>query len=142
MIISYGVWLIAYLIFFGVPHITVLLMPMILLPLIFFILGLTWIFSSLSVYIRDISQLISIIITTLMFLSPIFYPISSLPEKFQIFVKLNPLAPVIEQSRDVLFWGIIPDFFEYFICLTVAIVIMMIGFSWFQNTRRGFADVL
>ena len=142
MIISCVVWVIAYCIFFGIPHATILLFPIIILPLIFFILGITWIFSSLGVYIRDISQLIGIVIMALMFLSPIFYSIDSLPEEYQIFIKLSPLAPVIEQSRQVLFWGTIPDFIEYVIYLIAALVIAMIGFFWFQKTRKGFADVL
>lgn len=142
MITSLGVWLLAYLIFFGIPHATVLLMPIVAIPLIFFTLGLTWIFSSLGVFIRDVSQVITLLITALMFLAPIFYPISALPEQYQIFIKLNPLAPVIEQSRQILFWGIVPDLLEYFICLIVALAIAMIGFFWFQKTRKGFADVL
>ena len=141
-IISYVVWLIAYLIFYGIPHPTVLLMPLVTIPLIFFILGITWIFSSLGVYLRDLTQLIGILTTILMFLSPIFYPVSALPENFQFYVNLNPLAPVIEQSRQVLFWGVVPSLLEYAICLIVAFFIAVLGFIWFQKTRKGFADVI
>lgn len=142
MIISCGVWLISYFVFFGIPYPTIFLMPIIILPLIFFILGITWIFASLGVYVRDIGQMIGVIIPALMFLSPIFYPINSLPENYQIFVKFNPLALVIEQSREVLFWGKTPDFAEYFIYLAASLSIAMLGFFWFQKTRKGFADVL
>jgi len=140
--ISYGVWLVAFLFFFGLPHLTVLLMPLVALPLIFFILGTTWIFSSLGVYLRDSVQIIGILTTVLMFLSPIFYPVSALPQRFQAYVKLNPLAPVIEQSRQVLFWGVVPDFIEYLFCLLIAFLVASLGFVWFQKTRKGFADVI
>lgn len=140
--ISYGVWLMAYTVFYGLPHPTVLLMPFIMIPLAFFILGITWAFAALGVYLRDLGQLVGIMTTVLMFLSPIFYPLNALPEKYQIFVKLNPLALSIEQSRQILFWGLIPSLVEYFFCLIGAFVIAWFGFVWFQKTRKGFADVI
>lgn len=97
-LVSLGVWLIAYLILFGVPHITVLLLPLVILPLLLFIMGLTWILASLGVYLRDVSQFIGIVTTVLMFLSPVFYPASSLPGKYRDLMLLNPLTPAIEQA--------------------------------------------
>ena len=140
--ISYAVWILSYMIFFGMPHLTILLLPIVLIPLFIFILGIGWLFSSLGVYIRDTSQLVGMLTTVLLFLSPIFFPISALPEKYQIFVKLNPLVPVIEESRQVLFWGNLPNFQDYFICLLVALLSAVFGFYWFQKTRKGFADVI
>jgi len=141
-LISYGVWLIAYMIFYGLPHPTVLMMPLVFIPLIFFILGITWAFSWLGVYFRDMNQLVGLIITVLMFLSPIFYPIKSLPEDIQIFAKLNPLAQIIEQSREILFWGKIPNLAGYVICLIGSLLIFFMGFMSFQRARKGFADVI
>lgn len=140
--ISYGVWLITYAIFYGVPHISVLFIPLIFIPLIFLMLGMTWIFSSLGVYIRDISQFAGALTAVVLFLSPIFYPADALPEKFQRLIILNPLTYFIETSRKVLFWGEIPDFREYLICLSLAFAVLVLGFAWFQKTRKGFADVL
>ena len=71
---SLGVWLVAYLIFFGLPHATILYLPLILLPFGLFIMGLSWALASLGVYLRDVGQFIGILTTVLMFLSPIFYP--------------------------------------------------------------------
>jgi lipopolysaccharide transport system permease protein len=140
--VSLAVWLLAYMILFGTPHITIMLLPVVILPLLFFIVGISWGLTALGVYLRDLSQFISIITTALLFLSPIFYSASSLPEKFQKILKMNPLAPVIEQTRDVLFWGKLPDFnvlAVYFFC---SLCVAWIGFAWFQKTRKGFADVL
>lgn len=140
--ISYLVWFLAYFIFCGIPHFTAILMPLVMIPLIFFILGVTWIFSSLGVYLRDIAQLTGPLTTIIMFLSPIFYPISALPEEFQVYLRLNPLAPVLEQARQVMFWGVIPDYFQYLVCLIIALISACLGFMCFQKARRGFADVI
>ena len=109
MLISLTVWMVFYWIFFGLPQLTALLLPFVLLPVIFLTLGLSWMLASLGVYLRDVSQFIGIFTSVLMFMSPIFYPISSLPPEYQALFMLNPLTPVIELARDVLIWGKAPD---------------------------------
>ena len=141
-LISLVVWLIAYLIFFGVPHLTVLLLPLVILPFLLFVMGLTWALASLGVYLRDVSQFIGLVTTAMMFLSPIFYPVSALPEAYRHLLLLNPLTPVIEQAREVLYWGKVPDISMLSIYLLAATLIAWMGFAWFQKTRKGFADVL
>jgi lipopolysaccharide transport system permease protein len=141
-LISISVWLMAYVILFGTPHITVLLLPLVVLPLPLLIMGLTWGLASLGVYLRDVSQFIGLLTTVLMFLSPIFYPASALPENYRALLLLNPLCLVIEQTRDVLFWGKVPDLSALSIYLLTSILVAWLGFAWFQKTRQGFADVL
>ncbi len=141
-LISVGVWLAAYILFFGIPHGTTLLLPVVILPLVLCVLGLTWALASLGVYLRDISQLIGIVTTVLLFLSPIFYPASALPEKYRTLLLCNPLTPAIEQVRDVLFWGKFPGWALWSGYLLSSALIAWLGFAWFQKTRRGFADVL
>ena len=85
---------------------------------------------------------IGVITTVLMFLSPIFYPVTALPEAYRSMLYLNPLMPVIEQTREVLFWGRAPDFWLLGICWVLSAVVAWLGFAWFQKTRKGFADVL
>ena len=80
--------------------------------------------------------------TVLLFMSPIFYPLSALPEQYQLILLLNPLTPAVEQARAVLVWGQLPDFGVLAIYLVVSAVIAWLGFAWFQKTRKGFADVL
>lgn len=140
--VSLGVWLLAYSILFGIPHATMLLLPLIVLPLALFILGVSWGLASLGVYLRDVSQFISIVTTILMFLSPIFYPATALPEEYRGLMFLNPLTPAIEQTRDLLFWGKSPDFVMLLIYLLASATVAWLGFAWFQKTRKGFADVL
>lgn len=141
-LISLGVWLLAYAVFFGVPHATVLYLPLVILPFFLFIMGLSWALASLGVFLRDVSQFIGVITTVLLFLSPIFYPATALPEDYRQLLYLNPLTPVIEQTRDVLFWGKSPDFLMLGIYWVATAIIAWLGFAWFQKTRKGFADVL
>lgn len=140
--ISLLVWLVAYIAVIGVPHITVLWMPLVALPLVLLTMGVSWALASLGVYLRDISQLIGIVITTLMFLSPIFYPVTALPPDYQSLLFINPLTPVIQMTRDVLYWGKPPDFAVLGGSMAAAAALAWLGYAWFQKTRKGFADVI
>ena len=141
--ISLGVWFIFYIIFFGtLPHATALLAPFILLPVVFITTGLSWVLASLGVYLRDISQLMGVLTTITLFLSPIFYPISSLPAQYRPFLQCNPLSLAIEEIREVLYWGTTPNLLVYGLYLAVTFLFCWLGFVWFQKTRRWFADVL
>jgi lipopolysaccharide transport system permease protein len=142
LLVSLLVWLVFYLIFFGAPHPTFLLLPYILLPLALFTLGVSWILASLGVYLRDVGQIVGVITTALMFLSPIFYPVTALPEEYRPLLLLNPLTPVIEQTRQALVWGNLPDTKFWGLSLVTSVTIVWLGFAWFQKTRKGFADVL
>ena len=142
LVVSFAVWLAFYLVFFGTPHITLFLFPIVLLPFLLFVTGVCWFFASLGVFLRDAGQIIGLTITVLMFCSPIFYPISALPERYRSLLHINPLTIVIEQTRDVLIWGKpldVPLYFAYFLG---ASMVAALGFAWFQKTRKGFADVL
>jgi lipopolysaccharide transport system permease protein len=142
MLINLLVWLIFYLIFFGVPHATFILLPVVLLPLGLMTLGLSWLLASLGVYLRDVTQIIGVVTTVLMFLSPIFYPIIALPEVYRPFMQISPLTLVVEQTRDVMIWGAGLELSTWAMYLIVSGIIAWLGFAWFQRTRKGFADVL
>lgn len=141
-LISFSVWMFAYLILFGMPHATAFLLPIAILPFALFVLGLSWALASLGVFLRDISQLIGVLITALMFISPIFYPATALPENYRPWLYGNPLTPAIEFTRDLLYWGKVPDPVLIAIYWAVGTSIAWLGFAWFQKTKKGFADVL
>lgn len=141
-LISLLVLIAAFIIFNGYLHWTLIFLPLVFLPLIIFCLGLGWIFSSLGVFIRDVGQTTMIITTIMMFLSPVFFPVTALPEKFQGWIMLNPLTFIIEQARDVLIWGHLPDWKGLMIYTLSAILITWVSYVFFQKTRKGFADVL
>lgn len=135
--------LLAFLVVVGheVPW-TVLLLPLVLLPMLLLIMGLSWLLASIGVFVRDIGQFIGMLMTVLMFLSPIFYPISALPESVRGWLFLNPLSFIIEQARDVVIWGKLPDWSGLALYTGLALPAAWAGFYWFQKTRKGFADVL
>lgn len=141
-LISLFVWLIAYIVLFGMPHITVVLMPLVLFPLGFFIMGVCWSLASLGIFLRDVSQIVGVAVTVLMFLSPIFYPAGALPENYRGFLYLNPLTLIIEMTRDILYWGKFPDVVSLIGYWLGSIFVAWLGFAWFQKTRKGFSDVL
>jgi lipopolysaccharide transport system permease protein len=140
--VSFGVWLLARWLLVGIPPVTALLFPVTLLPLILIVMGLSWILASLGVYLRDLAQFIRLLTSVLLFLSPIFYPATALPEEYRPILFLNPLTITIEHVRAVLYWGKGFDPFGYFALLAAGFVVAMLGFAWFQKTRKGFADVL
>lgn len=140
--LSFAVWLVAYIIFFGWPSLTIVYLPIVLFPLFLFILGVSWALASLGVFIRDVSQFITVLITVLTFLSPVFYPATALPLVYRKFLYLNPLTPAIEQAREVLYWGNYPDLKMMGMYWLGSSFVAWLGFAWFQKTRKGFADVL
>ena len=142
LLISLGIWLAAYIIFIGAPHPTVFLIPVVIIPFCFFIVGISWALASLGVFLRDVSQFIGLVTMVMMFLSPIFYSARTLPERYRDFLYLNPITPVIEMARDLLYWGKIPDLGLMAGYWLVTCLIAWLGFAWFQKTRKGFADVL
>jgi lipopolysaccharide transport system permease protein len=121
---------------------TWLAIPVILLPLILLTLGLCWFLSALAVYLRDVAQTVGLMVTVLMFLSPVFYSLDALPENFRTIASMNPLAFIIESARDAMIWGLLPDVVPYTLNLSVGMLFACLGFAWFQKTRKGFGDVL
>lgn len=142
LLVSFAVWVVFYLIFFGLPQPTVLTLPLVLLPLALFTLGVAWGLASLGVFLRDVGQIVGVLTTALLFLSPIFYPVTALPPDYQTLLHLNPLTPVIEQTRLVLVWGKLPDPGFWLLELAFGSATAWVGFAFFQKMRKGFADVI
>lgn len=140
--ISLSVLLAAFILFNGYLHWTALFLPLVMLPLIVATLGISWILAALGVFLRDVGQTMSIVTTVLMFISPVFYPVTAVPMEFRSFILANPLTFVIEQAREVLIWGHLPNFIGLCIYMAVAVVAAWGGYALFQKTRKGFADVL
>jgi lipopolysaccharide transport system permease protein len=140
--ISILVLLIAQIALFQKMPYTVVLFPIILVPLVLGTMGFAWFLAALGVYLRDIGQITGVFTTILFFVSPVFYPISALPVEYQGWLELNPLAFIIEEGRNVLIFGRFPDIGRWVVMLTGGLLIAWGGFAWFQKTRKGFADVL
>lgn len=123
-------------------HWTIIFLPIIIIPYIFFIMGITWTLSSLGVFMRDIGQLVAIFTSVFLFMTPVFYPLSAVPQKMQTVMKANPLTFFIEESRRVVLSGELPDWQNLLIYFAYSLFVAWIGFYWFQRTRKGFADVI
>ena len=141
-LISLCVLLAAFALFNGYLQWTAVFIPLVLLPLVIVTTGLAWILAAIGVFLRDVGQTIGIITTVLMFLSPVFYPVTAVPERFRPFIMANPLTFIIEQARDVLIWGNTPNWIGLGVYTLVASMVAWAGFALFQKTRKGFADVL
>jgi lipopolysaccharide transport system permease protein len=121
---------------------TIIFVPLILLPFTLLTLAATWFLSALGVFLRDVSQTVGVITTALLFLSPVFYPVSALPEEYRWCLYANPLTFIIEEVRDTLIFGNQPDWQGLAVYFVLSLLAAWAGFAWFQKSRRGFADVL
>ena len=121
---------------------TMLLLPVVWLPLLPLLLGLVWFLASLGVFLRDIGQVMGMVVSLLLFLSPIFYPLSALPEAWRPALAANPLTFIIEQSRRVVMAGAGPDWLGLLAYAAIACAVAWLGYRWFMLTRKAFADVI
>jgi lipopolysaccharide transport system permease protein len=136
------VLLIFQFILFGLLPFTVFLIPFVMIPFILLTVGLCWFLAALGVYLRDINQTVGLALTGIMFLSPIFFPISALPEKWQFIARMNPLVFPIEQSRNVLIYNKYPEWNQWIIYFSVTTLFAWMGLYFFRKLKNGFADVL
>jgi lipopolysaccharide transport system permease protein len=121
---------------------SVILFPLLLVPLVLLTMGITWFVASVGVFLRDVGQTTGIITTMMLFLSPVFFPVSALPEDFRVLLHLNPLTFMIEQARGILVWGRPLNWSGLGVYFVASLIVAWLGLFWFQKTRRGFADVL
>lgn len=121
---------------------TVVLFPVVIAVFLPFVAGTIWLLASLGVFLRDIKQAIVLITTALLFLAPIFYPMTMLPGRFRIFLYLNPLTVIAMASQKVLFLGQPPRWDHLGLYALASCLFAWAAFAWFQRTRKGFADVV
>lgn len=121
---------------------TLTLLPFVWLPLILGCITLALILSAVGVYIRDIGQIAGILVSVLLFLSPVFYPLSAVPEKLKNITRLNPIASVIEETRKVTVTNKMPST-SYLLNGTIGGVVgCEMAYLMFRKLRGGFGDVI
>lgn len=123
-------------------HWTVVLLPATLFPLFLFTCGCSFFVSSLGVYLRDTQYAVGILTQILFFMTPIFYPISIVPERLRWILEYNPLSCLVEETRKVILFGMLPDWTVCGISLVISYIVFQLGLNWFSKTKKGFADVL
>ncbi len=126
----------------GPPALTTVLLPLVVAPVALFALGFMWIFGALTVYFRDLAQLVGLLVTALFFLSPVLYPISAVPEFLRPLLYANPLTFAIETARGLLFAGVLPEPRAYLVYCLAAGASAAAGLWVFRALKDGFADAL
>lgn len=142
LLISSATLLVVLLVARGGLPVTALALPLVLLAFVPVLLGLGWFLSAIGVFVRDVGQVMTMVVSLTMFMSPVFYSVKSLAPDLQFWMKLNPLTLIIEQVRAVLLLGHWPDWAALGLYAAVAAVFATAAATFFQLTRKGFADVL
>lgn len=137
LILVLATWLVR-----GEPPLMALVLPLVILPLLPFLLGLGWLLAALGVYVRDVGHAMGLAVNLAMFLSPVFYSIDTLAAEWQGMLYANPLTLIIESVRQVVLQGVWPNAGALLLYSILAIVFAVLGASFFAITRKGFADVL
>ena len=140
--VSFGILFTAIIILHGTPPWTAIFLPLVIAPIVLATLAVVWFLSSTGVYIRDLAQIVGPFVTLFFFISPVFYPVSALPEAMQPLLYLNPVTFIIQQTRDVLLSGVLPNFWGLLAYFVVAWLAAWVALFWFSRTKRGFADVI
>jgi len=121
---------------------TMWLFPLVLLPLCALSLGIGWFLASLGVFIRDINEVVTVLLQLLFFLSPVIYSISDLPPALQVVLRFNPLTTILECARRTLISGLMPEWAWWLGVTLVSLLILQLGYVWFMKSKRAFADVI
>lgn len=136
------VYLVAATLLAHAPGWTALLVPLVFVPLCLSTLGVCWILAAAGVFLRDLGEIVSLILTALLFLSPVFYPIDSVPESLRFLILANPVSLPVEQLRAVAYWGTLPDPATWALLTGVSYVLAWAGSAVFRRARSSFADVV
>jgi homopolymeric O-antigen transport system permease protein len=123
-------------------QLTALWLPVLLIPQLLLALGAAWLIASLGVFLRDIAQGITLLLMAWMYLTPIIYPESIVPERFRWFIGVNPFTSLVRSYRRVFLDGLAPDWRGLLYFSLVALVVFVFGYWWFARTRKNFADVI
>jgi ABC-type polysaccharide/polyol phosphate export permease len=141
-LIGFAILLCILLFTLGKVSLFILLVPVYFLLLMLFTLGLSWFVSSLNVFVRDVSQVLSVVLTFWFWFTPIFYSTERFPPKMLFLVRLNPLAHVVAGYRDCLLRMRMPDLGVLAILAAVSLLVLAAGGLFFRKTKRDFVDVL
>ena len=123
-------------------ELTALWLPVLLIPQLLLALGAAWLIASLGVFLRDIAQGITLLLMAWMYLTPIIYPESIVPERFRALIGFNPFTALVRNYRLIFLEGAGPDWRGLAYFAAVAVVVFIFGYWWFARTRKSFADVV
>ncbi len=123
-------------------YLTSFFLVLIFIPQLLFTLGISWFLASLGVFIRDIRNIITILLLAWMYMTPIFYPFSKVPESLRPYMNLNPMKTIVNNYRRVLIYGEMPDWQSLFFLTILGLGTAILGYLWFMKSKKAFADVV
>lgn len=146
-LLNFAVGLVVLLMFGGVYGVAILspallALPLGLVPLVAWSMGIAWLVAAMNVYFRDTSVVVPLVLQALLFLSPVFYSAEQQSTLVQTILTLSPLSEPITLLREILFKGTFTPDWGFFVQLPIGLSVMLMGFAFFHKTRAGFADVL
>jgi len=118
----------------------ILILPLVLVAEFVFILGVSLITSALHVRYRDVRYVTEALLLCWFYLTPIFYPLSLVPERLQALYMLNPMACIVSIIRDILYYAKMPDFFILGYVFSISFVFLIAGLLVFKREEPLFAD--
>lgn len=116
--------------------------PLCYIPLFFLTAGCCWIVSALGIFIRDLGNILGILILLLFFSTPVFYSINMVPEKYRFLIELNPLSSLLANMRGILLQNRLPEWRDILLTWVIALVVFAVGYAFFMCLRKKFADVI
>ena len=116
--------------------------PLILLAQYLLLIGISFIVSSISVYVRDLQHLIGVVLQLLFYAAPIVYSQEAIPANFQWILKFYPMTYIINGYRDIFYYQQTPDIMALLSIIAISIIICVIGYMIFNKLQKGFAEQL
>lgn len=123
-------------------HATLLFLPLLLIPQLLATFGAAWLLASLGVFVRDIVQGVGLFLTAWLYLTPIIYPESLVPNEYRILIALNPFTGLVRCYRQAVLEGAFPDWRALAYFTGFAVMLFLLGYWWFAKSRKNFADVI
>ncbi|HVF56301.1 MAG TPA: ABC transporter permease [Pyrinomonadaceae bacterium] len=123
-------------------HATLLWLPVLVAVQLLATLGAAWFVASLGVFVRDTAQALGLVLLVWMYLTPIIYPETVVPERYRSFLDLNPFTPLVRSYRNIMLEGSPPDWRGLAYFTIFALLLFVSGYWWFARTRKNFADVI
>jgi lipopolysaccharide transport system permease protein len=137
-----SVFVVACLLMQGQIPVTVLLLPLVWVPLVLYAVGIGWILASIGTFLRDVGEIVSLALMAIFFLSPVLYPVNTIPDVVQWIVSINPLTVPIQQARELAYFGTFPDPNVWLVQLAMSMFVAWAGLALFCRSKRIFGDVV
>ncbi len=140
--LTFAIGLVAVIFFDGGISTYVLLLPVYILLLGMFAVGISWMVAAFQVYLRDTAQVVTVVLSLWLWVTPIFIDIEQIPAPYRILPQLNPLSYLVRAYRDRMLTYRMPDVSELLLLTVWAATAFVAGGLVFKQLKKGFADVL